>query len=105
MIDSMSDEQLLELANHYITTDESLDKFQSVNFAKNKEKLQEEKVLNMKSKIETIKKANNKDPKDHKDKYPSKEIKYVSDGSHREIEMQEDGVKKAVEYYNNLKIN
>lgn len=84
MIDSLSDEQLLELANHYITTDESLDNFQNVYFSKNKESLIKEKALNMKSKIESLDKANISN-----NKFPFKEIKYVSDGSKLSLPKEE----------------
>lgn len=86
MIDSLSDEQLLELANHYITTDESLDNFQNIQYNKSKENLQQQKVINMKAKIETLNKINNSNKdnikeSNNKRNVVNKEIKYISDGS------------------------
>ncbi len=124
MIDSLSDEQILELANHYITTDESLDNFQSMNFKMLKNNQNIEKVTNMKARIDSINQANNSN-----NKFPFKEIKYVSDGTdnrntNKESKVEilnidenieknvktpqskssnKDKIQKALEYYNNIK--
>lgn len=84
MIESLSDEQLLQLANNYITTDESLKKFQ--NFNKSKEQTVLEKEKSLKEKLESINKLNMLNSKS-KEKENSKKtifkdnnLKFVSDG-------------------------
>lgn len=54
IIDSLTDDQLLELANYYITTDESLDRFMFKSLINQNEdnNLLSEKINKIKDKIE-----------------------------------------------------
>lgn len=96
MVESLSDEQLLQLANNYITTDESLKKFQNFNI--NKENIVKEKEKTLKEKLESINKLNLMNNKSkEKDKTNKKlfqdndlNLKFVGDGEN---------------YKNNNKIN
>lgn len=96
MVESLSDEQLLQLANNYITTDESLKKFQNFNI--NKENMVKEKEKTLKEKLESINKLNLLNNKSkEKDKTNKKlfqdnnlNLKFVGDGEN---------------YKNNNKIN
>ena len=109
VIDSLSDEQLLELANHYITTDESLEKFQSKIFGKYQTKFYKEKIKNMKSKISETENKEKISPKGL-----LKEIKYVyKDSSAKDIkedktlfpvQPKNDNIKKAIKYYNQINV-
>lgn len=95
MVESLSDEQLLQLANNYITTDESLKKFQNFNI--NKENMVKDKEKTLKEKLESINKLNLNNKSKEKDKTNKKlfqdnnlNIKFVGDGEN---------------YKNNNKIN
>lgn len=127
MIDSLSDEQLLEIANYYITTDESLDKFQSKAFKKHQNSATNNKLNSMKAKLELI---GNMKPLPPPMTY-IKEIKYVPgpDSSNKNTsssmlmnnasnlankaeekmlrmeEPKQTNVKKAVSYYNHLNVS
>lgn len=86
ILDSLSDEQLLELANLYITTDESLERFQSKIFYNLNPSIEFKKVENIKTKLKSKEKDKDKEreaEKGRKDKSQreavtlNKELRYI----------------------------
>lgn len=86
ILDSLSDEQLLELANLYITTDESLERFQSKIFYNLNPSIEYKKVENIKTKLKSKEKDKDKDKeaeKGRKDRLQreavtlNKELRYI----------------------------
>ena len=107
VIDSLTDDQLFELANKYITTDESLDQFKFKNNKSSKDLTKSLQNSNYNNKQSRDNYVNNNIGNDNLEKFPSfnsenikKSIIPKGFGNNNKIP---PNIQKALEYYNMVK--